>query len=113
MSYGFDIVGISPTLQFFDHQQRNETSPHRSKAYVGSYVCTLDSFIQATDEVAQKPDWDWDEVVAAMIAFWIHQGDKVRQWRATLEDLEGDNLIVGRVANFDYMRGELEGLFKE
>ena len=63
MSYSFDIVGISPVLQFFDHQQRVEKTPNRSRAYLGSYCCTLDAFIEATQIVHRKPDWDWDAIV--------------------------------------------------
>lgn len=113
MSYSFDIVGISPVLQFFTQQQRSEANPHRSTAYVSSYICTLDSFIEATEIVPQKPDWDWNQVVDAMIVFWLNQEDKVRRWKSEFETLEGEHLIVGRVANFESIRGELENLFEK
>ncbi|PSN11642.1 hypothetical protein C7271_24385 [filamentous cyanobacterium CCP5] len=113
MSYSFDIVGISPVIQFFNQQQRQETSSQRSTAYVSSYVCTLDSFIEATESLPQGPDWDWNQVVDAMVAFWLNQEHSVRRWKSELESLEGENLIVGRVANFESMRGELESLFEQ
>lgn len=113
MSYSFDIVGISPVIQFFKQQQRSETDPQRSTAYVSSYICTLDSFIEATEIVPQKPDWDWNQVVDAMVAFWLNQENKVHRWKSELESLEGEHLIIGRVANFESMRGELESLFEQ
>ena len=111
MSYAFDIIGISSVLQFFNHQQRSESNPRRSKAYLGSHICTLDSFIEAADMTPQKPDWDWNEVVAAMVQFWINQEAKVRYWKFELEQVGKDNLIVARVANYDSLRNEFEGLF--
>ncbi|MCC5898801.1 MAG: hypothetical protein JJU32_12925 [Phormidium sp. BM_Day4_Bin.17] len=47
MSYTFDIINILPVLNFFDHQQKVEQTPHRSLAYLGSYDCTLDGFNEA------------------------------------------------------------------
>lgn len=111
MSYAFDIVGISSVLQFFNYQQRSENNPRHSKTYLGSHICTLDSFIKAADMAPQKPDWDWNEVVAAMVQFWINQEAKVRYWKLELEQVGNDNLIVARVANYDSLRSEFEGLF--
>lgn len=112
MSYSFDIIGIAPVLQFFDHQQREEDNPNRSKAYLGSYCCTLDAFIEATQVVHRKPDWDWDAIVSSMVAFWLSQENDIRHWRHRLEIADGqDNLVVGRVVNYNSLRGELESLF--
>lgn len=113
MSYTFEIVGVLPVWNFFTHQQRVESTPHRSRAYVGSYHCTLDSFIAATELVHQKPDWDWDAVVSQMVDFWVNHGDYVGHWRAEMEKAEEESLIVGRVANFTTLRGELETLFHQ
>lgn len=111
MSYNFDIIGVSPVIQFFNHQQRAESSPRRSKAYLGSYVCTLDAFIEATDIVHQKPDWDWDAIVDKIVEFWLTQEDKVRHWSQALATAEDSSLVVGRVANVESLRGEFETLF--
>jgi hypothetical protein len=111
MSYTFEIVGVSPVWNFFTHQQRVEGDPKRSRAYLGSYHCTLDSFIAATDYIPQKPDWDWDAVVKQMVAFWVQHGDRIDHWRTQLHQAEDDSLIVARVANFQTLRQELESLF--
>lgn len=113
MSYHFDIVGVAPVLHFFNHQQRVETTPKRSQAFLGSPVCTLDAFISATEVVHRKPDWDWDEIVGKIVEFWLHQEADVRRWKQEFELAEGkDNLLVGRVVNYTCLRQELEDLFE-
>lgn len=112
MSYSFDIIGISPVLQFFDHQQREEKNPNRSKAYLGSYCCTLDGFIEATQVVHRKPDWDWNAIVNSMVAFWLSRENDIRHWQQELEKADGDNnLVVGRIVNYKSLRNEFESLF--
>jgi hypothetical protein len=111
MSYTFDIIDIVPVLSFFDYQQQTEQNPNRSKAYLGSYQCTLDAFIQATKMVQKKPDWDWDRVVESMVNFWLKNEHNIRYWQDKLESTDRENLIIGRVVNFDRLRTELEYLF--
>lgn len=113
MNYTFEIVGVAPIWNFFTHQQRVELDPNRSRAYLGSYQCTLDSFIAATDTIHQKPDWDWDAVVNEMVAFWVNHGDDVSHWRYELTKATDDSLIVARVANFQALRQELETTFQQ
>jgi hypothetical protein len=111
MNYSFDIVGVTPTLQFFNYQQKIEQTPKRSKAYLGSYCCTLDAFIEATNLVHHKPDWNWDEVVSSIVDFWLNQEDSIRHWKQELEQSGSDSLLVARVANLKSLRSELEHLF--
>jgi hypothetical protein len=112
MSYSFDIIGVAPVLQFFDQQQRVEPHLHRSKTYVGSYCCTLDAFIEATEGVHLRPDWDWDAIVNSMVAFWLSQENNIRHWQHQLETADGEhNLVVGRVVNYNSLRNEFESLF--
>ncbi|OKH25666.1 hypothetical protein NIES593_04870 [Hydrococcus rivularis NIES-593] len=111
MSYSFDLVGVVPVLKFFEHQQRVEQNPHRGKAYLGSYQCTLDAFIKSTQAIPYKPNWDWDEVVRTIVDFWFKHEAKVRYWRSELEILGQENVIVAQVVNFEAMRTELESLF--
>ncbi|NMF82824.1 hypothetical protein [Nodosilinea sp. P-1105] len=114
MSYSFDIIGIAPVLQFFSHQQRVETSRDRSQAYLGSYCCTLDGFIEATEIVHHKPDWDWDAIVNKMVEFWLNQEDNVRHWKQQFASTEGsDHLVVARVVNYTSLRHEFEALFDD
>jgi hypothetical protein len=110
MSYSFDIIGISPVLNFFNYQQKIEQHPSPSKTYVGSYRCTLDAFIQSTELTPRKPDWDWDDVVGSIVQFWLSHEEAVQHWQDTLADAEDDSLIVARIANFESLRTELESL---
>ncbi len=113
MIYNFDIIGVTPIWTFFKHQQIVEQSPQRSCAYVGSYDCTLDGFIEATDMIHQKPDWDWDAIIAQMISFWMQGGDRLSHWKTELEQAEETSLLVGRIANFQHLRSELEALIEQ
>lgn len=112
MGYSFDIIGIAPVLHFFNQQQRVETRRDRSQAYLGSYCCTLDAFIKATETIHCRPDWDWDAIASTIVDFWLSQEKDVRHWKQQLSVTEGDqNLIVARVVNYDSLRHELEILF--
>ena len=111
MSYNFEIIGVAPVLAFFNYQQQIETNPQRSKAYIGSYICTLDAFIESTEMIPQKPQWNWDEVIETMINFWLSHEDVVRQWKQELDSAEKNNLIIARVANVEALRQEFEHLF--
>ena len=113
MSYYFDIVGVSPVLDFFYYQEKVERNPHRSKAYLGSYRCTLDSFIQSTELVKEKPDWNWDQVVESIINFWLTQEREVEKWQNTFTSLPEEKIIVGRVANVQLLRNEFSSLLDE
>ena len=111
MSYSFDLIGVAPVLTFFEYQQQLEQNPQRGQAYLGSYQCTLDAFIQSTQSVYHRPNWDWDEVVKTMVNFWLEHEDEVRYWKQELASLPDENLIVGKVVNFEHLRRQFESLF--
>lgn len=112
MAYSFDLIGVTPLLTFFNYQQKNEQNPHRPKAYVGSYNCTLDSFINAMDMIPKKPEWNWDEVVESMVKFWILHEEKISVCKSELSiDTTEPSLVIARVANLEALRGEFELLF--
>ncbi len=113
MKYNFDIIGVTTVWDFFRHQQQVEQSPDRGCAYLGSYKCTLDGFIKATETIERRPDWDWDAIIAQMISFWMHDSDRVSSWRQELVNAEENSLIVGRIANFTNLRNEFEQLLGE
>ncbi|WP_080805229.1 hypothetical protein [Halomicronema hongdechloris] len=112
MSYSFDIIGVAPVIEFFQHQQQIEISPRRSRAFLGSYHCTLDGFIEATEMVHRRPNWNWDAVINAIVAFWLEYGDHVHRWKAELEHADSDSVVVARVANVAWLRDEFETLFE-
>ena len=113
MSYTFDLIGVTPILEFFNYQQQIEKSIHRSKAYLGSYNCTLDDFMRSTELIPDKPDWDWDKVMETMIDFWFKHEPTIRYWQTELQNLGKDNLIIARVANVETLRNELEHLLQQ
>jgi hypothetical protein len=60
--------------------------------------------------IPQKPEWNWDEVIATMINFWLKHEDSIKHWQLELKNAGKENLIVARVANFDVLRTELQNL---
>ena len=110
MSYNFELIGVTPVLTFFNYQQELENDPQRSKAYLGSYHCTLDAFIESTQKIPHKPQWNWDEVIETMIHFWLSNEDTVRHCQQELKNSQNDNLIIARVANVEALRQEFEHL---
>ena len=113
MSYYFDIVGVLPILDFFYYQQTVEQNPNRSKAYLGSYQCTLDSFIQSTEMIREKPDWNWDQVIESIVQFWLTQEQEIEKWKETFVSPQEEILIIGRVANVQLLRKEFRSLLGE
>ncbi len=111
MSYNFEIIGITPVLTFFNHQQQVANNRDRSKVYLGSYQCTLDAFIESTNLIPEKPLWDWDEVIETTIDFWLQHEEDIRYWKQELKQTSQDNLLIARVANIEILRQELEQLF--
>ncbi len=111
MPYTFDIVGVSPVLNFMGYQQQVGQAKKPSKAYLGSSQCTLDAFMRSADFLPQRPAWNWDEVMAEMVNFWLVNEERVRFWKTELAIAGEQNLLVACVANVEALRGELERLW--
>ncbi len=110
MNYFFDIIGTTSVLNFFNYQQQIEQKKQRGTAYLGSYQCSLDSFIESVDNIPKKPDWDWDDVVGSIVNFWLKNEDKVRYWQNNFKPTDLDTVIVARVGEIETLRCEFESL---
>ncbi len=111
MEYSFEIVGVSPVLTFFNHQQEAQRLPYAGAEYVGAYQCTLDAFLQSIESVPLRRDWHLDRVVDTIINFWLNHAEQVRHWKQRLEDAGAQNLLVARVADLNSLRVEFEFLY--
>jgi hypothetical protein len=114
MEYTFNIVGVSPILYFFEHQQQTQQKVQISGVeYIGTHKCTLDSLLESVETVpASKKDWKMDEVVDTVIQFWLHNSDIVNYWKSRLDDAGRDSLLVARVADIQALRNEFEFLLQ-
>jgi hypothetical protein len=110
MKFTFDIVGVSPVLHFFSHQQQNSYLPKHGVEYISTYICTLDAVIESVEPIPEKWGWDTDEVIGTVIKFWINNGESVDYWKSRLTDAGNDNLLVARVADINALQGEFEAL---
>ena len=111
MKYTFEILGISPALDFFNHQQtfiqRNVST---GIEYLGTYQCTLDAFLESIETVPPKGGWEMDRVVDTVIQFWMNHSEGIRYWKTRLNDAGKENLLVARVADIQSLRAEFESL---
>ncbi|HEY9633123.1 MAG TPA: hypothetical protein V6D14_06945 [Coleofasciculaceae cyanobacterium] len=112
MKYTFELLGISPLIDFFNHQQKLvEKAPSVGIEYLGSYQCTLDAFIESVETVPPKQGWNMDQVVDTVIQFWVNHSDCVRYWKARLKDAGNENhLLVARLADISSLQAEFESL---
>ena len=111
MSYTFDILGVSPILYFFNQQQERQQKQPTGVEYVATYKCSLDALIQSVENISPNPSWDLDKVVDTVINFWMHNSESIEYWKRRLKDAGRENLLVGRVADVNSLRSELELLF--
>jgi hypothetical protein len=111
MKFTFDIVGVSPVLHFFNHQQQNSQQVNNlGVEYISTYICTLDAVIESVEPIPEKWGWDLDEVVGTVIKFWMNNAESVGYWKSRLNDAGNDNLLVARVADVNALQAEFEGL---
>lgn len=113
MDYSFEILGVSPLLSFFTHQQERQQQPSAGAAYVGAHRCTLDAFIDSLNTIPQPYAWNLDRVVDSVIQFWMNNADAVHHWRSRLEDAGNQTVLVARVADVDALRSEFEQMFRQ
>ncbi|MEP0868781.1 hypothetical protein NDA01_03090 [Trichocoleus desertorum AS-A10] len=114
MKYTFEVLGVSPILHFFNHQQEIiQKLPEPGVEYVGSYRCTLDSFIQSIETVPPQRGWDLDQVVETVVNFWMNNSEKIQLWKRRLEDAGNENLIVARIADLKALRTTFESLIRD
>ncbi|OLP15844.1 hypothetical protein BST81_24310 [Leptolyngbya sp. 'hensonii'] len=113
MTYSFEILGVSPILQFFHHQQETSQQQFWSGVeYIGTHTCTLDALIKSVELVPAKRGWDQDDVVDTVINFWLNNSEVIRRWRGRLEDAGRENLLVGRLSNLKALRNSFERLLE-
>lgn len=110
MSYVFNLIGISPILEFFQHQQENPPTQTIGPAYIGTQTCHLDAFISSIETIPKHRGWDLDDVVDAVIHYWMSNEDSIRHWRDRLLDAGDHNLLIGRIANYRSLQTEFESL---
>ena len=114
MKYTFDLVGVSPVLQFFNHQQQNQKQPqHQGVEYLGTHICTLDAFLASVETIPENWGWNVDQVVETVIKFWLNNSESINYWKRRLTDAGRDNLIVARVADFTALQAEFESLLRK
>jgi hypothetical protein len=112
MDYSFEILGVSPLLSFFTHQQERQQIP-TGAAYLGSPRCTLDAFLDSIETSPHPSRWNLDRVVDTVIQFWLNNGDTIYHWRSRLDQAGDQTVLVARVADVEALRLEFEQLFQQ
>ncbi|MGQ4648360.1 hypothetical protein [Lyngbya aestuarii] len=107
MKYTFEILGVSPVIDFFSYQLETKSA---GPEYLGTYQCTLDAFIESVETVPPKRGWELDKVVDTVIKFWVNHSERIRYWQTELNDTGENNLLVSRVADVKSLKAEFESL---
>lgn len=111
MRYTFELLGISPVLDFFNHQQNlHQKTQAGGVEYLGTYQCTLDAFLESVETVPPKRGWEMDQVVDTVIQFWMNHSEGIRYWKERLKDAGNENLLVARLADIKSLQAEFESL---
>ncbi|MEA5578939.1 hypothetical protein [Anabaena sp. UHCC 0451] len=111
MKYTFDIVGVSPVLYFFNHQQHSlEQSQPQQIEYLGTDTCTLDAFLESVEAFPANGGWNLDQVIETVVEFWLNNAEGIQYWKTRLKDAGRDNLLVARVADIKALQAEFESL---
>jgi plasmid maintenance system antidote protein VapI len=111
MNYTFDIIGVSPVLYLFHHQQQSRQSPeHQGVEYLGTHTCTLDAFLSSVESVRVNWGGNLDQVLETVVQFWLNNSESINYWKARLSDAGRDNLLVIRVAKIQALQAEFESL---
>ncbi|MBW4519994.1 MAG: hypothetical protein KME16_09895 [Scytolyngbya sp. HA4215-MV1] len=114
MHYIFEILGVSPILHFFHHQQETLQKKAESNIqYLGTYQCTLDALIESVEALPAKQDWQLDHAIDTVIAFWLNNSDRVQHWKYRLADAGRESVLVSRLADLHSLQVEFEGLFND
>jgi len=112
MEYTFEIVGVSPILYFFQHQQQVvQISQRQGVEYLGAYKCTLDAFLKSAETIPLKQNWNLEQVIATVVSFWMRNSDTIQYWKSRFNDAgSGDNILVARIADVNGLKAEFEAL---
>jgi hypothetical protein len=114
MNYTFDIVGVSPVWQFFNHQQQSQQQPKpQGIEYLGTHKCTLDALIETVEPVPIKWGWNTEQVLDTVVSFWMNNAESIRYWKARLTDAGNENIIVARLADITAIQAEFETLLNK
>lgn len=114
MKYTFEILGISPVLDFFNHQQKFiQNRQSLAIEYLGTYQCTLDVLIESVETISPNLGWELDDVVDTVLQFWMNHSERIRYWKRRLDDAGHENLLVSRVADIKSLKAEFESLLDQ
>ncbi len=109
MKYTFEILGVLPLLQLFNHQQTlRQSSVSRGVEYIGCHHCTLDAFLAPIEGMSHKQEWDLDRLVQTVIEFWMTHPENIQLWKHRLDAASGDTVLVARVGHLQALRQEFE-----
>ena len=109
MKYSFELIGITPIIDFFNHQQHKQRQADGIRAeYIGASNCSLDRFLHHLQDVPLERNWDLTLLSQAVVDYWIASAHTIQYWQQRLGDAGSSCLVVGRVADTQALRHEFE-----
>lgn len=113
MKYTFELLGISPTLSFFNQQQELLQQQPAGVEYLGNHKCTLDAFVESVETVSPNRGWEVDRAVDTVISFWMHNSESIQYWKHRLQDAGSENLLIARMGDIKSLQAAFEALLGE
>jgi hypothetical protein len=113
VKYTFELLGISPTLSFFNQQQELLQQQPAGVEYLGNHKCTLDAFVESVETVSPNRGWEVDRAVDTVISFWMHNSESILYWKRRLQDAGSENLLIARMGDIKSLQAAFEALLGE
>ena len=111
MKYTFNIIGVSPIWQFFNHQQQTITQPSQQGIeYLSTHRCTLDALLERVEPLPVKWGWNNEQVRDTVVQFWLNNAESIRYWKVRLIDAGNESILVSRLADITSLQAEFESL---
>jgi plasmid maintenance system antidote protein VapI len=110
VKYTFELLGISPTLSFFNQQQELLQQQPAGVEYLGNHKCTLDAFVESVETVSPNRGWEVDRAIDTVISFWMHNSESIQYWKRRLQDAGSENLLIARMGDIKSLQAAFESL---
>ncbi len=111
MKYSFDLVGVSPAWQFFNHQQQTINQPKKKRVeYLATHKCTLDALLESVEPLPVIRGWNIEQVQNTVVQFWLDNAESIRYWKVRLIDAGNENILIARLADITSLQAEFEFL---
>lgn len=111
MGFVFELLGVSPILDVFQHQTFRQHP--QGLAYLSAPEARLDPFLESARQVSPDRGWNVDQAVDSVIRYWLRNAEAVHHWQLRLLESGRECLLVARLGDEQAYRNDLNALLTE